>query len=106
MSHTPGPWRVSEEVGGAVVSEKPVEGMLQGGDDTDYYGGYLICESVTRANARLIAAAPDLLEACHAFCRTMAFTPSSIPGALEADLNAAYEAARAAIAKAEGGGGR
>jgi len=29
-----------------------------------YYGGYLICESVTPPNADLIAAAPDLYAAC------------------------------------------
>lgn len=43
-----------------------------------------------------------LLAACHAFCRTLAFTPSSIPGAIETDLNHAYNMARAAIAKVEG----
>ncbi len=50
---------------------------------------------------RLRSVNAELLKACHAFCRTLAFTPSSIPGAIEADLNAAYEMARAAIAKEE-----
>lgn len=32
--------------------------------DIEYYGGYLVCESVGNENAgKLIAAAPDLLEA-------------------------------------------
>lgn len=55
--HTPGPWVV-----------KPVENE-QGGFDIDSEYGYHIAETIggldyeEEANARLIAAAPDLLEA-------------------------------------------
>ena len=61
IEHTPGPWKLGSR--GAVVADIPTSNQLAGSDDVDYYGGYLICESVTEANARLIAAAPELLEA-------------------------------------------
>ena len=59
-----------------------------GADDVEYYGGHLICESVNEANARLIAAAPDLLEAL----KTIVSHCDKY----------SLEKARAAIAKAEG----
>lgn len=52
--HTPLPWRVGKT--GCVVADVPVPG-LQGSDDTDYYGGHLICESVTPSNAEFIVRA-------------------------------------------------
>ena len=61
--HTPGPWQIGKNFG-SVVCDTPVPG-IRGSDDTEYYGGHLIAESVTEANARLIAAAPELLEALH-----------------------------------------
>lgn len=51
--------------GGCVVSENIESLTIRGaiGDEAiKYYGGNLICESVSKANARLIAAAPELLE--------------------------------------------
>ncbi len=60
MEHTHGPWRLGSK--GSVVADTPPENYLPGSDAVEYYGGYLICESVTEANAKLIAAAPDLLE--------------------------------------------
>jgi len=67
---TPGPWKVGRV--GAVVSEVPENSTTERPsaltpDDPyglEYYGGYLICESVTAPNAKLIAAAPDLYAAC------------------------------------------
>jgi len=58
--YTPGPWRMGRH--GAIVSDTPVP-EISGSDETDYYGGHLICESVTNWNARLIACAPDLVAA-------------------------------------------
>lgn len=54
MKHTPGPWRMGQE------------GNLRvyGPDNTSSAG--LIAETFNRENARLIAAAPELLEACKA----------------------------------------
>ena len=51
--HTPEPWRVGRP--GTVVSDTPVPGM-GGSDAVEYYGGHLIGESITEANARRIAA--------------------------------------------------
>lgn len=56
--HTPGPWRVGRA--GSVVSDAPVPEM-GGSDAIEFYGSHLIAESITPANAALIAAAPDLL---------------------------------------------
>lgn len=53
-SPTPGPWRLGRV--GSVVSDHPVQGM-SGSDAVEYYGGHLICESVTESNARLIVEA-------------------------------------------------
>lgn len=59
--HTPGPWR--EGTVGGIVADAPT-----GFDDDDNmraYGGHLVCESVwTKGNRSLIAAAPELYEAC------------------------------------------
>jgi len=59
MSHTPGPWRVrnfSVIAYAATGHDDP--------SDVDYYAGHLVAESVEwAANRKLIAAAPDLLEA-------------------------------------------
>jgi hypothetical protein len=53
--------------GGTVVSEKIPDWFKPnstGHDDVEYYGGFLIAESIANeADAKLIAAAPDLLEA-------------------------------------------
>lgn len=61
------------------------------------------------ANARLIAAAPDLLQALEALDRHIDFTVACGDGGADFDitdtsgLNGAFELARAAIAKARGG---
>ena len=83
--HTPGPW----------IAEKVGDRWMVSGE-----GGYLVCQAtilpnkeMEEANARLIAAAPEMLEACILISR----------GGGDSDLLTAQEAARAAIAKANGG---
>lgn len=59
-AHTPGPWKLSEED----------TGMNDSGTILDPYGHVIVTDVYGRtddeaeANARLIAAAPDLLAAC------------------------------------------
>ncbi|WP_111873671.1 hypothetical protein [Aeromonas bivalvium] len=57
--HTKGLLRVGHS--GAVVADHPVPGM-GGSDAVEYYGGHLVAESVTAANARRLVACWN---ACH-----------------------------------------
>jgi hypothetical protein len=65
--HTPGPWYISKK-GGSFCVDAPLEGEEPG--DTDYriaktYASpFSPAPAQSAANARLIAAAPDLLAAC------------------------------------------
>ena len=88
---TPGPWTWNPGKGSDQGSIEP--DICWFGDDTTYYptGG----EPPNDANARLIAAAPDLLAALGRF---VAHYPSGINPMLD---DAAIEA-RTAIAKAKG----
>lgn len=65
MAHTKGPWRIGKHTN-SVISDNSngleINGA-KGEEAVKYYGGNLICESVSIENAKLIAAAPDLLEA-------------------------------------------
>lgn len=106
VEHTPGPWETQErddrERGIAVIAVHPwvpsggtpTRGMVawvgQGGAN---FGK----PAVQEANARLIAAAPDLLDALRAFCGDHEATGHMCEG-----LNTAYQHALAVIAKAEG----
>lgn len=56
---TPGPWAVGHNYGATVspsVTEHPSTGGIGGADDIEAYGGYLIGESMTRANIAHVAA--------------------------------------------------
>ena len=97
-THTPGLWEVcrteldgTDDVGLEVQGETTVCLLYE------HQGTSLRCFKRDHANARLIAAAPDLLAAlklCLPFCKGHQETPEKV---------ARFEAARAAIAKAEGG---
>jgi hypothetical protein len=63
-----GKWSVQPtKGGGAVVSSSEECGYVYGGGgearDLEYYGGYLIAESITAGNAQRIAAFPKLMAA-------------------------------------------
>ena len=66
MSHTPGPWKVAENLFGNTASYEVYANV----ETKSGKGGYTrICQITPRdqkANARLIAAAPELLEALEA----------------------------------------
>jgi len=89
--HTPGPWRWSTYHGGVTTATVSRDGCVSAIADIPAHHGGVSRE----ANARLIAAAPDLLNALHLLAA------HTHPRTL--DDHAAINIARAAIAKAEGG---
>lgn len=96
--HTGGTWGVGK-TGGAVVSTDAIPGLPDyrtGHSDVDYYGGYLIAESIWNpADARLMSAAPDLLDASRQLIA--AYETHD-----DCEFGNAVTAARMAIAKATG----
>lgn len=112
--HTPGPW---EWVGTDSLwgGERKTEEILKAADDGKPYGMHSpriehhFDAEQAKANARLIAAAPELLEALKSLIREHdAVFAGREDGAQDSYYNAhpgraiAYQKARAAIAKAEG----
>jgi len=100
MKPTPGPWRITGTM------TKYIEASLGNGwvqevasvGPTDHDNGY---GQQHEANARLIAAAPDLLEALQRINEACAQIPEGLEGYLE-QLSDAISDARKAIAKATG----
>lgn len=66
MSDTQTKWRKGK-CGGSVVSDVMPPDGLSGSRDAEYYGGYLIAESVAPSMIPLVAAAPEMREALRAF---------------------------------------
>lgn len=68
--HTKGPWRIGtgKTALGSVVSDIPCQRLEYSDDERaselEYYGGFLVAESITPENRALIAAAPALYDAC------------------------------------------
>lgn len=100
-SHTPGPWRVF------LVKDGPNKGQLLGvGQETgegvaDAHGGLWGSGGEKLANAHLIAAAPDLLEALKATTAWIVeLAESGDAGFWDAEKAPEVIQARAAIAKA------
>lgn len=97
MSHTPGPWRLKlQRYGGYRVFKLFIDnpdGSYQ--ELGDFRGVHRVSDpdEETIANARLIAAAPDLLEALAAIVNSTDYGAD--------DDRPLMQAARAAIAKAE-----
>ena len=99
--HTPGPW---EAVGNLVRSPMvQPQGLSKGVQIAECRDAYFLSHTEeSKANAHLIAAAPELLDALRAFLRAPS-VGSAGPGAVTIavqDFN--LRAARAAIAKATG----
>jgi len=96
--HTLGPWEIDEQyvqqAGKADVGICDVLNMDEGGSKGWYRG------PVTEANARLIAAAPDLLEALTALLPMVAEWHAEFPQHVGDKETPAIQSARAAIAKA------
>lgn len=89
--HTPGPWAVTKkfEVGPISNEDDQSNGMVI--PVADVFG------ENRKDDARLIAAAPDLLKACSC---ALGWVTGNMDG--DADLGDAIELIREAIAKAEG----
>lgn len=85
-AHTPGPWRVAQ----INATDKPWAVIGQGPHGDEIVAGYLR----TEADARLIAAAPDMLAALQVLLASASYSTDA--------MDAAEAQARAAIAKAEG----
>lgn len=95
LKHSRGTWKVGKGWGAVVTDSGEGFPVGTGHDDKDYYSGYLICESVAKsADANLITAAPDLLQA--AMMATGIIQKAPIPFT-RAEIN---KALRDAIAKA------
>jgi hypothetical protein len=88
QSFTPGPWEAfDDEIVAARTDVHVADVPLEDGTNPTEW----------QANLRLIAAAPDLLDALKAFCGDYESTPLQIP-----EIQAAYRHALTVIAKAEG----
>lgn len=104
MKHTPGPWRIAEVEGG-----DPWQYEVRAGTIPNYYGVVAKVYGIgePNANARLIAAAPDLYEALQHIGK-LEGQADEYSGAGMVDsahvkaLRSASKIARAALAKAEG----
>ena len=93
--HTPGPWEVEEN--GADIFSNDGHYIAEA-----WYDGSLGAGIVTAANARLIAAAPDLLEACKFLYAEMKAYRWDTEGPPTQTYRSVMRTAEAAIAKAEG----
>ncbi len=100
MSHTPGPWKVSNHSGAdnEIDIEQESAGWflrLSPGYEFTAFDDPELVEKEFKANARLIAAAPELLEACEEFVRKVECG--------EARSKRSYKQMTAAILKARHG---
>jgi hypothetical protein len=97
-THTPAPWKVHEtELTLDVRADDQFLTVAQRFWASIGTGAEAVAEA--RADARLIAAAPDLLAVAKAFVEMYA----GLDDAIGPTVNAKVRAARAAVAKAEGG---
>jgi hypothetical protein len=106
--HTPGPWAV----GGIYDSDRDDHTAITVDDGTKYHRRITVARVVTptnlapehpvvAANARLIAAAPDLLEACLRALATIEPCAEMTHPIANSRWTGAIDALRAAIAKAK-----
>ena len=96
--HTPGPWRFSDTMGGAQVTTSRI-GILEGSKRICTISDFDKEVRVIHANGKLIAAAPDLLEACQRFMDLF----SDCDMRPEDESHEVATIIRAAISKATGG---
>lgn len=109
LSHTPGPWVLEINKDGGdwqynIRTEKPHNPAGTIGKHIATANQYMRSECgnhlVVEHNARLIAAAPDLLAACNLMMEAQAMQQGKRDGGTMGFISIAIDAARAAIAKA------
>lgn len=94
LKHTPGPWHIGRGADGLPIIHTAPDTFSSSGQGVAHVCKRTMCQEHT-ANARLIAAAPEMYEALRALIERS--------DANDGDgLLVAFDAARAAIAKAEG----
>lgn len=104
--HTPGPWAVENAsdvmlwIGAMRVPDEARYGLHTIITGIDIEGLSPEARTIKEANARLIAAAPDLLRACEAFLRCIVEPKGDDD---TSDVDAAVRLAIAAVKKARGG---
>jgi hypothetical protein len=96
--HTPGPWQVDYELLATFENDGRTEELIEIVGDSR---GNTPCYATSKVDARLIAAAPDMLAALKELDDTVN-EPNDHKDGWEAALERASNKARAAIAKAEG----
>jgi hypothetical protein len=105
MKHTPGPWKINEDRFLACTEDEFFKNVY-GSNGYACGRAYGETREECEANARLIAAAPDLLDACkHLNAVCFDFAECNANGKTEFDTDVmidAIETMRAAIAKAGG----
>lgn len=89
-THTPGPWKFNKSTMEIYAGGQSICSMAKFRDGTSDYPNY-------EANARLIAAAPELIEALNRYFREM-----EIGDIGQRDIEGFEKVARNAIKKAEG----
>jgi hypothetical protein len=101
MKHTPGPWVADLETYPIMVRSQSETWPLvdELGNEEGRTGVFIANTGDNKANARLIAAAPDLLEALKVILRDH----MAVHGVGDLEMQPALFQARAAIAKATGG---
>jgi len=96
--HTPGPWMVDDCDSGVIVcKDGDIAVCSIGCIPKKDFSDDIECYEITRANARLIAAAPDLLEALKGLVNI-----ATHPQATKDQIRQIAKEARATIAKAKG----
>lgn len=105
MKHTPGPWRIEDVTSqGTMIYRRIVGGNGTAKKHVGFAGAYRMNPaSEAQANARLIAAAPELYEKLHESIALLALAQAAITSVeINSKIQRQIDENRAAIAKAEG----
>lgn len=98
---TKGKWKIGTHFSNIVTDEKTERARYSEENfesELSYYGGYLICESVCKeADAKLIAAAPELLQALQSIAE---YWDNPQKGSLNDHIENSLKMAELAIKKA------